>query len=135
VHLRRFNKNDPLAFAAACFIVNFVAESTLRKIGRSALPQLALQPISCFDKISSHLFATVAALFNKEIKMSVFHCSKCGHNQCETGEIRASGGGLSSVFDIENRRFSYMSCANCTFTEFYKTDLRGLTKIFDFLVT
>jgi uncharacterized protein len=64
-----------------------------------------------------------------------WQCAKCGHLEFKTGEIRASGGGLSSIFDVENERFSYVSCADCAYTEFYKLELSVLQSVLDFGVT
>ncbi len=64
-----------------------------------------------------------------------WQCAKCGHPEFETGEIRSSGGSLSSIFDNKNRRFSYVSCTNCTYTEFYKVELSALQSVLDFAVS
>jgi hypothetical protein len=64
-----------------------------------------------------------------------YQCPKCRNSQCEIGEIRTSGGMLSSIFDIENRAFTSVTCTRCSYTEFYRTERSGLSKIADFLTT
>ena len=54
-------------------------------------------------------------------------CPKCGNAEFETDVIRTTGDGLSRLFDIQNRKFTALSCANCQYTEFY----RGATKTMD----
>lgn len=63
-----------------------------------------------------------------------WQCPKCGGGQRETGELRAHGGFWSSAFDVSTRRFSYIACQQCGYTEFYKADLTASSKVFDFLV-
>ena len=64
-----------------------------------------------------------------------FQCAKCGNRECETGELRASGSALASVFDLEGRRFSSVTCTRCEYTEFYRVDRKRLAEIFDFFVS
>ena len=49
-----------------------------------------------------------------------FKCGKCENQPYETGEIRTTGGGLSRFFDVQNQKFSHITCENCGFTEFFK---------------
>ena len=60
-----------------------------------------------------------------------YECSKCNHRECETDEIRVSGG-LSRFFDVQNKRFTAVICIQCRYTEFYKQDSGALGNIFDF---
>jgi|TARA_B100002052_G_scaffold218473_1_gene200455 predicted nucleic-acid-binding Zn-ribbon protein len=63
---------------------------------------------------------------------SNYTCPKCGSTSYETGEIRASGGAMSSIFDIENKRFTSISCTKCGYTEFYKQTVSRTTQVLDF---
>jgi predicted nucleic-acid-binding Zn-ribbon protein len=47
-------------------------------------------------------------------------CPKCGHETAEVDEIATTGAGLTKLFDVQNRRFKAVSCANCGYTEFYR---------------
>ena len=60
-------------------------------------------------------------------------CPKCGTYGKEQGEFRAAGGFWSSFFDYSNKRFRYLSCRNCGYTEFYNSYISGTSKFFDFL--
>lgn len=51
--------------------------------------------------------------------------------QFDVGETRNSGGILSSVFEVETEKFSFIACARCGFTEFYRCDRNVLRAIFD----
>ena len=61
-----------------------------------------------------------------------YQCPKCGSSQCEIDEMRATGGAFAKIFDVQNKKFTTITCANCKYTEFYKTDSSTLGNIFDF---
>lgn len=61
-----------------------------------------------------------------------FTCPKCKNTQYEVDEFRATGSFLSKVFDIQSKRFSTVTCAQCKYTEIYKADSSTLGNIFDF---
>ena len=61
-----------------------------------------------------------------------YKCPKCGNRQYETSTIHVSGGFWSKIFDVQNKRFSAVSCTRCTYTEFYKGDTSTLGNVFDF---
>lgn len=60
-------------------------------------------------------------------------CPKCGSHDKEKGEFRAAGGFVSSFFDVSTRRFRYLSCKGCGYTEFYNSSISGSAKFIDFL--
>ena len=64
---------------------------------------------------------------------SSYECPECGCKSYETGQIRVSGGFWSSFFDVGNRRYNAVSCANCGYTKFYKRNVSGISQIFDYL--
>lgn len=47
-------------------------------------------------------------------------CPKCGHEDAEVDEVATTGMGLTRLFDVQNRRFQVVTCANCGYTEFYR---------------
>jgi predicted nucleic-acid-binding Zn-ribbon protein len=49
-------------------------------------------------------------------------CPKCGHTEAEVDKISTTGGGLSKLFDIQNRGFKTVSCTSCGYTELYKSN-------------
>ena len=60
-----------------------------------------------------------------------YTCPKCGNKAYEIGEMRATGGTLSKIFDVQNQKFSSVTCKNCTYTEFYKAKTSAISNIFD----
>ena len=67
--------------------------------------------------------------------MTSYVCSKCGGIEYSRNEIRTEGGFLSAAFDISTNRFTAVSCESCGFTELYRTNISGGSKLFDFLVS
>jgi len=61
-----------------------------------------------------------------------YKCPKCGNRQYETDEFRATGGFWTKIFDIQNKKFTTVSCTQCTYTEIYKADSSTLGNVFDF---
>ncbi|NQT26011.1 GTP-binding protein [candidate division KSB1 bacterium] len=62
-----------------------------------------------------------------------FTCPKCSNTEYKTDTIRTTGGFLSKIFDVQNKKFTTVTCTRCSFTEFYRTDSSMLGNIFDFL--
>lgn len=58
-------------------------------------------------------------------------CPKCGHNRFDTDQFRATGGFLAKIFDVQNKRFTTVSCERCHYTEIYRADQSMLGNIFD----
>ncbi|TKX73106.1 hypothetical protein EXE46_14920 [Halorubrum sp. GN11_10-6_MGM] len=52
-------------------------------------------------------------------------CPKCGGRETETDEIATSGTGLTKMFDVQNRKFLVVSCAECGYSELYKGQSSG----------
>ena len=61
-----------------------------------------------------------------------FVCAKCKHTEYETDEFRATGGNFAKFFDVQNKKFMTVSCAQCGYTEIYKGNTSTLANIFDF---
>ena len=60
-----------------------------------------------------------------------YKCPKCSNRTCVVDEMRATGGRWSKIFDVQNKKFTSVSCERCTYTEFYKTKTSALSNIFD----
>ena len=58
-------------------------------------------------------------------------CPKCGNVEFETDVIRTTGNGLSRLFDIQNRKFTALSCANCQYTEFDRGTTKTMNNVLD----
>ena len=61
-----------------------------------------------------------------------YKCPKCGHSNASIDEFRATGGVFSKIFDVQNKKFTTVSCEQCSYTEIYKADSSQLGNIFDF---
>ena len=61
-----------------------------------------------------------------------YHCPKCNNTTFETDQMQATGGTFSKLFNIQNKKFTSVTCKKCTYTEFYKASTSRLTNIFDF---
>lgn len=66
--------------------------------------------------------------------MSEYVCPKCGSSEYVTDTIQTTGGNLSKFFDVQNKKFLAVSCANCGYTELYREDSSMASNIFDFLI-
>lgn len=63
-----------------------------------------------------------------------YTCPKCGNRQAEVDQIRTTGTGFTRYFNIQNRKFTAVSCARCGFTEFYRGVRSGsASNVLDFL--
>ena len=61
-----------------------------------------------------------------------YTCAKCGNTQYDVGEMRAAGGFLSKLFDVQSKRFTTVTCTRCQYTEIYRASSSMLGNIFDF---
>lgn len=60
-----------------------------------------------------------------------YTCPKCSNKTCKVDQMRATGGTLSKIFDVQNKKFTSVTCERCTYTEFYKTKTSALSNVFD----
>ncbi len=63
-----------------------------------------------------------------------YKCPKCGNSEYEVDVFRATGGALAKVFDVQNKKFTTVSCSRCKYTELFKADTGMLGNIFDLFV-
>jgi predicted nucleic-acid-binding Zn-ribbon protein len=42
-----------------------------------------------------------------------YKCPKCDNTTYDIGEMRATGGTLSKIFDVQNKKFTSVTCKNC----------------------
>lgn len=67
--------------------------------------------------------------------MTGYTCTKCGGSEYTRNEMRAEGGFWSAAFDVSTQGFTAVSCQRCGFTELYRSDVSGASRLFDFLAT
>jgi predicted nucleic-acid-binding Zn-ribbon protein len=61
-----------------------------------------------------------------------YACPKCRHTEYEISEFRATGGFWTKIFDVQTKRFTTVTCAQCRYTELFKADSSKLGNVFDF---
>ena len=63
-------------------------------------------------------------------------CPKCNHKEYEIGEIRVTGSFWTKIFNVQNKKYSSVSCSRCFYTEFYKGQPSShLANLFDLFST
>ncbi|WP_203460399.1 zinc ribbon domain-containing protein [Lacinutrix sp. WUR7] len=60
-----------------------------------------------------------------------YHCPKCNNDSYTVGQMQATGGTFSKIFDVQSQKFTSLTCNKCTYTEFYKAKTSALSNIFD----
>lgn len=60
-----------------------------------------------------------------------YSCPKCDNRTYKVGEMRATGGRWSKIFDVQSEKFTSVTCERCSYTEFYKAKTSALSNIFD----
>lgn len=68
------------------------------------------------------------------MSLNSYRCCKCDHDICEVAEMRATGGLITKFLNIQNRKFTTVTCARCRFTELYDVDSSMLGNVFDFIL-
>jgi predicted nucleic-acid-binding Zn-ribbon protein len=120
-------KHSVSAASAACHNCGCPAEVTGEEVERRrsiyAGPEFGAEP---HEPLTDGTLASVNG--------RPYSCTKCQHNRCRVGEIRASGGFVSAVFEVQTERFSYVSCARCRHTEFFACEASVLGMVFDYFV-
>ena len=48
--------------------------------------------------------------------------------------MHVAGSTLAKLFDIQNKKFSLLSCSKCGFTEMYKVPSSDLKNVLDFVI-
>lgn len=61
-------------------------------------------------------------------------CIKCGYTHFESDQFQVTGGNFAKIFDIQNKKFTTISCKRCGYTELYKQDSDSGLNIIDFLI-
>jgi len=60
-----------------------------------------------------------------------YECPKCHNTTYDLAEMRATGGTLSKIFDVQNKKFTSVTCGKCSYTEFYKAKTSAISNVFD----
>lgn len=63
-----------------------------------------------------------------------YMCPKCGNRSYETDQMQATGGNFAKLFDVQNKKFTTVSCTACGYTELYRAVGSAGWDIADFLL-
>ena len=61
-----------------------------------------------------------------------WECPKCKNREFEASQFAATGGGLTKFFNIQNKKFSTVTCTRCKYTELYQAETSMLGNVLDF---
>ena len=72
---------------------------------------------------------TSSAVSNKRDKSR----NKDSFSQSHTSEtVSMTSGGISKFFNVQNQKFLVITCSKCTFSEFYRSEVKAWESIIDF---
>lgn len=61
-----------------------------------------------------------------------WQCPKCKNKEFEMGQLAGTGGFFSKFFNIQNQKFTTVTCTKCHYTEMYKGETSMIGNILDF---
>ena len=61
-----------------------------------------------------------------------YECPKCHNRQFETSEMRVTGSFAMKLFNIQNRKFTTVTCSRCSYTELFASESSKIGNVFDF---
>lgn len=68
------------------------------------------------------------------MEKKAYECPKCGNGSYESDRFQAVGGNFAKLFDVQNKRFTTITCTRCGYTEFFKQTGQSGWDILDFLM-
>jgi predicted nucleic-acid-binding Zn-ribbon protein len=66
---------------------------------------------------------------NKPVK---YVCPKCGSKNYKAGTIWASRSIIAKLFDIQDRRYTTVTCSVCQYTELYHLPPKRLSEVLEY---
>ena len=60
-----------------------------------------------------------------------YTCPKCGNKQYEIGEMWAYSSFWTKMLQLHTRRFTFLTCLRCSYTEFYKVSKNEIGEVFN----
>ena len=61
-------------------------------------------------------------------------CPKCGCTRYTADQIQTTGGDFAKIFNVQNKKFTTVSCDQCGYTELYRSETGAGMNILDFLL-
>lgn len=66
------------------------------------------------------------------MKHDQWKCIKCDNDEFEEDQIATTGSFWSKFFNIQNKKFTTITCTKCTYTEMYRTESSTIENVLDF---
>ena len=66
-------------------------------------------------------------------QQKIWTCPKCESTEYSEDTVTMTGKTWSRFMNIQNRKFSAVTCSKCSYTEFYKGVSKGWESVVDFL--
>ncbi|MDY6799706.1 MAG: zinc ribbon domain-containing protein [Bacteroidota bacterium] len=63
-----------------------------------------------------------------------YRCPKCNCRTYELSEIRTTGSFMMKLFNIQNVKFTTVTCTKCKYTEFFKVPSKKFGNVVDFFM-
>lgn len=70
----------------------------------------------------------------RDFEKRQYVCPKCGCTRYDSDQFQATGGGMSKIFDVQNKKFITISCENCGYTELYRAESSLGESILDLMI-
>ena len=78
----------------------------------------------------------LAQIKDKKMKHEKWSCPKCSHREYDLDEMRVAGSFWTKIFNIQNKKYSAVSCTKCSYTDFFKDQPASkLANVFDLFTT
>jgi uncharacterized protein len=61
-----------------------------------------------------------------------YTCPKCSNKEYEIGEMWTFSSFWTKMFELHTRRFTYLTCQNCKYTEIYKVPKKKIGEVINF---
>lgn len=61
-----------------------------------------------------------------------YSCTKCAGKEYRSGQLRTTGSGITRFLNVQNQKYTTVSCVACGHTELYRVDGSGIGNILDF---
>jgi uncharacterized protein len=61
-----------------------------------------------------------------------YTCPKCGNKEYEIGEMWTFSSFWTKIFELHTRRFTFLTCQNCKYTEIYKVPKKKIGEVINF---
>jgi predicted nucleic-acid-binding Zn-ribbon protein len=68
-----------------------------------------------------------------KLQVLKYTCPKCGKKEYEIGEMWTFSSLWTKILELHTRRFTYLTCQNCKYTEIYKVPKKKIGDVINFI--